>query len=293
MKHLRSPCSNCLENSAVEETIVIMNNHIKSEKEIGLMREAGLLVWGAHQVAAGLVKPGVTTREINAGIEHYLAEQGAEALFKGVPGKVPYPAASCISVNEQLVHGIPGGRRLNEGDVVSIDLGVKLNGWCGDAAVTYGVGKISPEAQRLLKVTEGALTLAIELIPRRRYWSQVAKEMEAYIKEAGFSVVEGLVGHSIGQEMWEGLQLPNYYTKQYEASGDFELKPGLVVAVEPMVNMGSKRVKILPDYWTIATVDGLPSAHFEHTLAITKKGVQVLTAGPDGKAWAVPESPAA
>jgi methionyl aminopeptidase len=264
-----------------------VNQHLKSEREISLMRAAGLVVWGAHNVAAQLIKPGITTAEIDAAVEKYILEQGAQPLFKGVPGKVPYPAATCISVNEQLVHGIPGPRRLKEGDIVSIDLGARLNGWCGDAAVTHAVGKISPQAQRLLDVTEGALTLAIELLPKRKYWSQIAKEMEAYIKAAGFSVVEGLVGHSIGREMWEDLQLPNYYTKQYAAHGDFEIKPGMALAVEPMVNMGGKGIKMQPDHWTIATMDGTLSAHFEHTLAVTKKGIQVLTAGPDGQGWAI------
>ncbi len=266
-----------------------MKQHLKTEKEIAQMREAGLLVWGAHQAAADLVKPGVTTAEIDLVVEKYIMDHHAIPLFKGVPGKVPFPASACISVNEQLVHGIPGNRVLREGDVVSIDIGVKLNGWCGDAAVTHAVGKVSPKVQHLLDITEGTLSLAIELIPQRKHWSQVAKEMEHYVKSAGFSVVEGLVGHSIGREMWEGLQVPNYLTRQFETLGDFELKPGLVIAVEPMVNMGSKRVKVLSDHWTIATVDGTPSAHFEHTLAITKKGVQVLTAGPDGKAWSVRE----
>jgi len=264
-----------------------MQHHLKTEKEITLMREAGLLVWGAHQKAAELVKPGVTTAEIDAAVEKYITDHHATPLFKGVPGQVPFPASACISVNDQLVHGIPGPRSLREGDIVSIDIGVRLNGWCGDAAVTHAVGKINPKVQHLLDITEGTLKLAIELIPRSRLWSQVAKEMEQYVKDAGFSVVEGLVGHSIGREMWEGLQVPNYLTRQFETLGDFELKPGLVIAVEPMVNMGSKKVKVLSDHWTIATQDGLPSAHFEHTLAITKKGVQVLTAGPDGKAWAV------
>jgi len=245
--------------------------YLKTDKDIAKMRQAGLLVWGAHQVAASLVKPGVTTAEIDAAIEKFIDENDATPLFKGVPGKVPFPAVACISVNEQLVHGIPGPRRLKEGDIVSIDIGCKLNGWCGDAAVTHPVGKIDPRVQRLLDVTEGTLTLAIELIPKRKLWSQVAKELEAYVKEAGFSVVEGLVGHSIGREMWESPQVPNYFTRQYEALGDFELKPGVVIAVEPMVNMGNKRVKVLSDHWTIATVDGKPSAHFEHTLAITKK----------------------
>lgn len=265
--------------------------HLKTDKEIALMRQAGLLTWQAHQAAAALVKPGVTTAEIDAAVEQCIVEHNAIPLFKGVvQSTVPFPASTCISINEQVVHGIPGSRRLKEGDIVSIDIGVKLSGWCGDAAVTRPVGKIDAHKQRLLDVTESVLQLAIELIPKRRYWSQVAKEMEAYVHDAGFSVVEGLVGHSIGREMWEGLYLPNYYSRRYEASGDFELKPGLVVAIEPMINMGNKAVKLLSDHWTIVTQDGLPSAHFEHTIAITKKGPQILTSGPEGQGWAVSSS---
>jgi methionyl aminopeptidase len=263
---------------------------LKTDKEIALMRKAGLLAWQAHQKAGALVKPGVTTAEINEVIERFFAEHKAIALFKGVPsnsGDVPFPAAACISVNEQLVHGIPGPRVLKEGDVVSIDLGCKLNGWCSDAAVTWPVGQISPKTQKLLDVTEGALRLAIELIPKRTRWSQVAREMEAYVKDSGFSVVEGLVGHGIGRSLWESPQVPNYFTLTYEALGDFQLKPGLVIAVEPMVNMGNKWLKTLPDHWTIVAADGLPTAHFEHTLAITKHGVEVLTAGPNGEGWAL------
>ncbi|QBD81160.1 type I methionyl aminopeptidase [Ktedonosporobacter rubrisoli] len=263
--------------------------YLKTDKEISLMRQAGLLVWQAHEIAAEHVKPGVTTAEINAAVEQFITEHKATPLFKGVPssnGKVPFPAVTCISVNEQIVHGIPGSRALREGDIVSIDIGIKQHGWCGDAAVTRPVGKIAPKVQRLLDITEGTLKLAIELIPQSRLWSQVARELEEYVKSAKFSVVEGLVGHGVGREMWETPQVPNYYTKQYEQLADFELKPGVVIAVEPMVNMGAKRMRMLGDAWTIVTHDGLPSAHFEHTLAITKKGVQVLTAGPDGKAWA-------
>ena len=264
-----------------------MKQNLKSEKEIAAMRQAGLLTWKCHQVAAAMVKPGVTTGEINDAVEQFMQEQQAIPLFKGVPsstGNVPFPAVACISINEQIVHGIPGKRVLQEGDVVSIDLGVKYKGWCGDAAVTYGVGKITPQLQRLLDITEGTLRLAIELIPKHTLWSQVAQEMETYVKDAGFSVVEGLVGHSIGRNMWEEPQVPNYFTPQYEALGNFELKPGVVIAVEPMVTMRSKHIVTLPDHWTIVAQDGKPSAHFEHTIAITKSGVEVLTAGPDGKA---------
>lgn len=262
----------------------------RSEREIAQMRQAGLLVWRAHQVAREHVKAGVTTAEINVAVEQFIADNDAIALFKGVPsntGEVPFPAAACISVNEQIVHGIPGGRRLKEGDVVSVDIGCKVRGWCGDAAVTHAVGKINAKVQHLLDVTEGALHLALELIPKKTLWSQVAREIEAYVKDAGFSVVEGLVGHGIGRDMWETPQVPNYYTLQYEALGDFQLKPGTVIAIEPMVTMGSKRTKTLADHWTIVAQDGRPSAHFEHTVAITKGGVQVLTAGPDGRAWAL------
>jgi len=262
--------------------------YLKSEKEIAKMREAGLLVWQAHQLAADMAKPGVSTAEMNEAVEVFIEKNHALPLFKGVPsatGNVPFPAAACISVNDEIVHGIPGKRKLREGDIVSIDIGCKLDGWCGDAAVTVPVGTIKPGVQRLLDVTEGALQLAIELIPHRSMWSEIAKEMEQFIKGAGFSVVEGLVGHGIGRELWETPpQVPNYYTPRIT---DFQLKPGLVIAIEPMVNMGTRAVRFLPDYWTIATRDGKPSAHFEHTIAITREGPFVLTAGPDGKAWAI------
>lgn len=254
---------------------------LRSPREIAQMRQAGLVVWGAHQVAAALVRPGVTTGEIDAAIENFFAEKGAEPLFKGVPGKVPFPAVTCISVNEEVVHGIPGPRQLKEGDVVSIDTGCKLNGWCGDSAITHPVGRIDPEAQRLLDVTRGTLELAIELIGVKSRWSQVAAEMERFVRDAGFYVVESFVGHGIGREMHEEPQVPNYVSSQLRRGGDFDLRPGLVIAVEPMVNMGTKRVKAMPDHWTQSTFDGKPSAHFEHTIAVTSEGPLLLTAGPE------------
>ena len=265
-------------------------HNLKSDKEIALMRQAGLLVWEAHEVASSLVRPGISTAEIDAAVELFIASRQAIPLFRGVQdrsGKVPFPAVTCLSVNEQVVHGIPGKRVLHDGDIISIDIGIKLNGWCADAAVTRPVGPIDESKRRLLEVTENTLSLALELIPQKKVWSQVARELERYVKSAGMTVVEGLVGHSIGREMWEQPQVPNYLTPQYEALGDFELKPGTVIAIEPMVNLGKKDVVVLSDHWTIVTQDNLPCAHFEHTVAITKKGPQVLTAGPDGKAWAV------
>jgi len=253
---------------------------LRSAREIGLMRKAGLLVWEAHQLAESMIRPGVTTAQIDAAIEEFFDEKGAEPLFKGVPGVVPFPAVTCTSINEEVVHGIPGDRVLKEGDILSLDTGCRLAGWCGDAARTYPVGKIDPEVQRLLEVTEGVLDLAIEQMGKCSTWSEVAIQMEAYVTESGFAVVEAFVGHGIGREMHEDPQVPNYASPQLRRSGGFRLVPGLVIAVEPMVNMGTKRVRTADDHWTQVTVDGRPSAHFEHTIALTDSGPYVLTAGP-------------
>jgi len=258
---------------------------LRSSREIEQMRKAGLLVWEAHQVAAAKLRPGVTTGEIDAAIERFFQQHNAPPLFKGVPGPVPFPAVACISINEEVVHGIPGKRKLAEGDIVSIDTGCRLNGWCGDAAVTHPIGPVDPEVQRLLDVTRTVLELSIELIGTRSLWSEVAAEMEAYVKDNRFTVVEAFVGHGIGREMHEDPQVPNFASKQLRRKDDFPLVPGLVIAVEPMVNMGSKRVKVLRDHWTQVTADGRPSAHFEHTIAVTESGPYVLTAGPNGESW--------
>lgn len=256
---------------------------LRSAREIAQMRKAGLLVWHAHQKAAALVRPGVTTTQIDAAVERFFAEHNAIPLFKGVPGKVPFPAVTCISVNDEVVHGIPGKRVLGEGDIVSIDTGCKFEGWCGDSAVTHPVGKVEPAVQRLLDVTRGVLELAIDLMGKRSRWSEVAAEMGTFVRDAGFSVVESFVGHGIGREMHEDPQVPNFVSNQLRRNGDFAIEPGLVIAVEPMVNMGSKHVKSLPDFWTQATQDARPSAHFEHTIAVTADGPWVLTSGPDPK----------
>lgn len=260
-----------------------MRIEYKSPRELALMRKAGLLVWEAFQIIGGWIRPGVATAEIDAAVEQFFQQHRAVPLFKGVPGKVPFPAVTCISINEEVVHGIPGPRRLAEGDIVSIDTGCKLNGWCGDAAATFAVGKVRPELEQLIEVTRGSLNLAVELIGRRSYWSQVAAEMEAYIKDHGFSVVESFVGHGIGRQMHEDPQVPNFMSKQLRRGGDFPLLPGLVIAVEPMVNLGTKRVRARADHWTQVTLDRKPSAHFEHTIAVTESGPWVLTAGPDGE----------
>ena len=244
------------------------------------MRRAGLVVWGAHQLAASMVRPGVTTGEIDAAVEAFFATHGAVALFKGVPGKVPFPAVCCISVNDEVVHGIPGPRVLRSGDVVSIDTGCSVGGWCGDSAVTHPVGEVTPDVQRLLDCTSGVLALAIQLMATRSRWSDVATEMAKFVRDYGFAVVENFVGHGIGRSMHEDPQVPNFCTPAFRKNHDFDLEPGLVIAVEPMVNMGSKKVRALSDHWTQSTIDGMPSAHFEHTVAITDGGPVVLTAKP-------------
>ncbi len=254
---------------------------LRSLRELNQMRKAGIVVWEAHQLAARLVRPGVTTAELDFVIDEHFQKKNAKPLFKGVPGKTPFPAATCISINDEVVHGIPGGRVLKEGDVVSIDTGAKVDGWCADSAYTHPVGAIAPEVQRLLDVTRDTLHLAIERMGKYKRWSEVATDMGNYVRKAGFFVVENFVGHGIGRDLHEDPQVPNYATPQLKRSGDFWLEPGLVIAIEPMVNMGTKKVKGTSDHWTQVTQDGSPSAHFEHTVAMTDKGPWILTAGPN------------
>jgi methionyl aminopeptidase len=241
------------------------------------MREAGKIVAEALRLCKAMAKPGVRTLDIDRGVEALFARYGALPLFKGYPGRVPFPAVTCISVNEQVVHGIPGPRALREGDLLKIDTACKLNGWCADAAVTIPVGEIRPEWKRLVATAEAVLAIAIQEMGRRKKWSEVALRMQQCAEGAGFSVVQQYVGHGIGRIMHENPQVPNFVNRDLRKH-DFRLEEGLVLAVEPMVNMGRAEVDTLRDHWTVVTRDGLPSAHVEHTLAITANGVQVLTA---------------
>lgn len=254
------------------------------------MRKAGLLVWDLFQMVRPMVRPGVMTIEIDQAVEEFYARHNVEPLFKNYPnsnqGGRPFPACICISIDREVVHGIPGKRKLREGEIVSIDTGCKLNGWCGDAAATFPVGRIHPEVRRLLDVTRGVLAMAVDLMSKRQWWSEVATEMQDYVRKARFSVVEDFVGHGIGRTMHEDPQVPNFVKKGYrKGKHDFRLVPGLVIAVEPMVNMGTHKVRMLADQWTQVTADGRPSAHFEHTLAITEHGTNILTSGPNGETW--------
>lgn len=251
---------------------------LKSPREIALMREAGKLVAQALRTARAMCQVGARTLDIDQALEALFASRGATPLFKGYPGsKVPFPAVTCISVNEQVVHGIPGQRQIRDGDLIKIDTACKLNGWCADAAITVCVGDVRPEKRRLVEVAEQVLQIAIDEMGRRRWWSEVALRMQRHAESAGFSVVHQYVGHGIGRVMHENPQVPNFVNKETKKQ-DFRLEEGLVLAVEPMVNMGRPETRTLPDHWTVITKDAMPSVHVEHTLAITREGVKILTA---------------
>jgi methionyl aminopeptidase len=249
-------------------------------REIGLMREAGKIVAEALRLCRTMIQPGVRTIELDQAVEAIFKRHGALSLFKGYPGRVPFPAATCISVNEQVVHGIPGPRVIREGDLVKIDTACKINGWCADAAATIVVGEIRPEWRRLVKAGEEVLAIAIEEMGRRKWWSEVAVRMQQHAESAGFSVVQTHVGHGIGRIMHENPQVPNFVNRDVRKH-DFRLEEGLVLAVEPMLNMGRPETITLRDHWTVVTRDGLPSVHLEHTLALTAQGVIIVTADND------------
>jgi methionyl aminopeptidase len=254
---------------------------LKSLRDVGMMREAGKLVARALRICREMAKPGATTAAMNEAVEQLFDSHGATPLFKGyVPGGMdtPFPAVTCLSLNEQVVHGIPSHRGLRDGDLLKIDTACRLNGWCADAAITLPIGIVRSERQRLVKVAEEVLQVAVHEMGRKRWWSEVAVRMARHAKDAGFSVVEQYVGHGIGQDMHESPQVPNFLSKEVQKRGDFRLEHGLVLAVEPMVNMGRPDVRVLNDRWTVVTQDGLPSVHVEHTLAITPYGVVVVTA---------------
>jgi methionyl aminopeptidase len=253
---------------------------LKSPREIALMREAGRVVAKALDQVRRMAVPGVSTAEMNEAVTAIFAEHDAIPLFLGYPssvkGKPPFPAVICASVNEQVVHGIPNRRPLREGDIVSVDTGCKINGWCGDAAVTLAIGTMRPEIQKLLDVTSETLNLAIRAMARCGTWLEVASLMERFVKSQGLYVVEKFVGHGIGQTMHEEPQVPNFVSKSLRKF-DIKLEPGVVLAIEPMVALGTKDVRTLDDGWTVETKDRRYSAHFEHTVAVTPEGPRVLT----------------
>lgn len=253
---------------------------LKSPREINLMRDAGRVVARALDRAKALAVPGSCTADIDAAVAATFREVGAQPLFKGVPSSVekkpPFPAVVCASVNEAVVHGIPNRKPLKDGDILSLDTGCRLNGWCGDAAITVAIGEVSPEIKKLLEVTQQTLELAIRAMGRAKNWSEVAALMEQFVKSQKMYVIEKFVGHGIGQDMHEEPQVPNFMSKELKKK-DIKLEPGVVLAIEPMVALGTKEVRVLEDGWTVITKDRRFAAHFEHTVAMTPDGPRVLT----------------
>jgi len=253
---------------------------LRSSREIDLLRKAGAVVAEVLSKLQEAVEPGISTGELDALACRITDRNGAVALFKGVRhpyGAVAFPGAICASINEQVVHGIPSAAaKLRQGDIFSVDFGAKLAGYCGDAAVTVPVGAVEPDRQRLIDVTRRLLDIAVQRCAPGVKWSEVAGPMERCAIDAGFTVVKDFVGHGIGVEMHEDPKLPNFISKEL-LRNDIVLKTGMVLAVEPMVNMGGSDVKTLRDGWTVVTRDGRCSAHFEHTIAIVESGCEVLT----------------
>ncbi|HDR7391691.1 type I methionyl aminopeptidase [Bacillus toyonensis] len=242
----------------------------KTPREIEIMREAGRIVALTHQELKQHITPGITTKELDQIAEKTIQKYGATPSFKGYNG---FPGSICASVNEELVHGIPGKRKLEEGDIISIDIGAKYNGYHGDSAWTYPVGNISESVQKLLDVTEKSLYLGLEQVKPDERLSNISHAVQTHAEENGFSIVREYVGHGIGQDLHEDPQIPHHGPPNRGP----RLKPGMVICVEPMVNQGRRYVKTLSDDWTVVTVDGKWCAHFEHTIALTEAGYEILT----------------
>ncbi len=243
---------------------------IKSEDEIARMRKPNRIVAELLDYLAGQIRPGVTTKELDAKAEAFIEKRGGKPAFKGYHG---FPATICASINDEVVHGIPGKRHLKEGDIIGIDLGVIMDGFYGDAARTFPVGKVDQRAMKLLKVTEEALYKGIEQAVAGNRLYDISHAVQAHAEAAGFSVVRDFVGHGIGRELHEEPQVPNYGPPHQGP----KLAKGMAIAIEPMINEGTWQVKVRKDGWTVVTADGKRSAHFEHTIAITENGPEILT----------------
>jgi methionyl aminopeptidase len=243
---------------------------IKSDREIEKMRTAGRAASSILDRIVAMIRPGLTTRDVDEAAADFIAEENSRSAFLGYRG---FPGQICISVNEEVVHGIGGSRRLQYGDIVKLDVGVIKDGWVGDTATTVPVGIVDEKIARLLRVTEETLELAITYAHPGRRLGDLCSAIETEIVANGYTVVREFVGHGVGRQLHEEPQVPNYGRK---GSGP-KLKPGMTLAIEPMVNMGASGVRVLPDKWTVVTSDGKPSAHFEHTVLITKSDPEILT----------------
>lgn len=243
---------------------------IKTKSELTKIKKASIIVAKTLKLLRTKVKPGITTRQLDIDAENHIRSYGAKAAFKGYRG---YPASICTSINEEIVHGIPGARILRGGDIISIDVGVELEGYFGDAAITVAVGKIDQEARHLIEVTREALYKAIKFARKGNHLSDISHAVESHVKKADFSVVRDFVGHGIGAQLHEEPQIPNFG----EAGNGPILKPGMVLAIEPMINIGTAKISILDDGWTAITRDKKLSAHFEHTVCITNAEAEIFT----------------
>jgi methionyl aminopeptidase len=247
---------------------------LKNRHELDLMRHAGRIVGECHLLLRDAVRPGVTTAQLNGLVPNYITRQGGVPSFLGYPGPTPYPAATCISVNEQIVHGIPGPRVLHEGDIVSIDIGVIWKGYHGDSAWSYAVGRVSKAAQDLLDVTEQTLYHALEFARAGGRLGDISYAIQSYAEGRGYGVVRKYISHGIGRAMHEDPQIKNYG----EAGKGMLLRPGMTFAIEPMIARGNYDTRELADGWTVVTADGSLAAHFEHSIAISEHGgPEILT----------------
>lgn len=246
---------------------------IKTSDELDIMRQAGRINAEALAAVRALFHPGVTTADLNAAAEEVLKKYGAYSPFKNYPGPYPYPASICVSINEELVHGIPGKRKLKEGEIVSVDCGTVFEGFVGDSAFTAGIGHISELAQKLLEVTEGSLYEGISKMLVGNRIGDVGAAVQEYVESRGFQVAREYTGHGVGRQMYEGPQVPNYGIP----GRGMLLRNGMTIALEPMVMVGTPFTKVMPDQWTVCSRDGTLAAHFEHSVAITDGGPVILT----------------
>lgn len=248
---------------------------IKSDRDIELMRQAGKITAGARSLARQMIQPGVTTKEINKEVFNFIRKSGATPAFLGYNG---YPASICISVNDQVIHGIPGSRRLKDGDIVSVDVGATWKGFVGDCAGTYPCGKCSDEALRLIAVTRQSFFEALKYARQGYRVCDISAAVQNHAEANGYSVVRDFVGHGVGSKMHEEPEVPNFVRGR---GGSPRLVKGMTIAIEPMVNAGGWEVKILPDGWTVLTADGSLSAHYENTILITDGEPEILTMADD------------
>ena len=248
---------------------------LKSAREIAAMRRAGRITAQARALAGSMVAPGVTTLEIDHAVRRFIESQGAKPSFLGYAG---FPGSACISVNEEVIHGIPGPRKLREGDIVSIDVGAFIDGFHGDCAATYPCGQVSDEAKKLIEVTQQSFWEGMKMIRPGARVTDISHAVQQYVEANGCSVVRDFIGHGVGAKLHEAPEVPNFGP----AGHGPRLLPGMTIAVEPMVNAGDWRVKVLKDGWTTVSLDGSLTAHYENTVLITEEGYEVLTVTEDG-----------